>query len=193
MECLVVGRITRSPPKPKPKYLHEVTLGRGEADQAWIWEEAARIASFAGYKKRPRSWASTIVAFDTLEKAAALKRRLDRWRHEQERAKDRLLPCAVNARYREAALRQHAVIWGLSTGHIRPIVQAYRRGRLECSSHGAPNWAATEVLAGICPGIDFERGRRMVDAMLVYIEARHRDWFWKGLQGNESVGGFLRF
>ena len=45
-----------------------------------------------------------------------------------------------------------------------------------------PNSKAAEVLVGFGPSIDFDRGRLMVDAMLVYIEARHRDWFWKGLQ-----------
>ena len=29
--------------------------------------------------------------------------------------------------------------------------------------------------------------------MLVYIEARHRDWFWKGLQGNRQIASFLRY
>ena len=47
---------------------------------------------------------------------------------------------------------------------------------------GRPNWQATEVLVGFAPSIDFDRGRLIVDAMLVYIEARHRDWFWKGPQ-----------
>jgi hypothetical protein len=55
--------------------------------------------------------------------------------------------------------------------------RCYRRGRIECSTHESPNWQATKVLVGLCPSIDFDRGRKMVDAMLVYIEARHRDWF----------------
>jgi hypothetical protein len=56
-----------------------------------------------------------------------------------------------------------------------------------------PNSKATEVLAGFGPSINFDRGRRMVDAMLVYIEERHRDWFWKGLQSDHQVGSFLRY
>ena len=100
---------------------------------------------------------------------------------------------APAGRYAEASLRQHGIIWGLSTGHIRPIVQAYRRGRLECSTHESPNWQATQVLVGFAPSIDFDRGRKMVDAMLVYIEARNRDWFWKGLQGDRQIAGFLRY
>ena len=102
-------------------------------------------------------------------------------------------PCPIAIRYAEAALRQHAVVWGLSTGHIRPIVQAYRRARLDCSTHEMPNARATEMLGGFGPSIDFDRGRQMVDAMLVYIEARHRDWFWKGLQGNRQIASFLRY
>jgi hypothetical protein len=90
-------------------------------------------------------------------------------------------------------LGQHGISWGLSTGHIRPIVQAYRQGRLECSTHESPNWQATEVLLGVCPSIDFDRGRKIVDAMLVYIEARHRDWFWKGLQGKRQIVSFLKY
>jgi hypothetical protein len=33
----------------------------------------------------------------------------------------------------------------------------------------------------------------MVDAMLVYIEARHREWFLKGLQGNRQIASFFRY
>ena len=188
-----MGRITRLPPKPKPSYPHEVTLGRGEADEGWIWDQATRVGSFTGYKRRRRSWSSTIVSFDTPEKAAALKSRLQRWRHEREMAKDRLYPCPVGVRYRAAALGQHGVLWGLATGHIRPIVQAYRQARADCSSHGMPNWKATEVLVGLCPSIDFERGRKMVDAMLFYVEARHRAWFWKGLQGDRTASSFRHY
>ena len=48
-------------------------------------------------------------------------------------------------------------------------------------------------MASLAPGIDFDRGRLMVDAILVYIEARHRDWFWKGLQGDRQIASFLRY
>ena len=187
-----MGRVTRSPPKPAPKYLFEVGVTCWETDQAWIWEEAGCIGSFTGYKRRKSSWVRTIVAFDTQEKAATLKRRLDRWRREQEMAKERLRLCPIGVRYREAALRQHGIIWGLSTGHIRPIVQAYRKARMECSTHGSPNWDATLALVKLAPSIEFDRGRDMVDAMLVYVEARHRNWFWKGMQGDQSDGSFRR-
>ena len=30
-------------------------------------------------------------------------------------------------------------------------------------------------------------------AVLVYINARHLDWFWKGRQGNQQIAGFLRY
>ena len=30
---------------------------------------------------------------------------------------------------------------------------------------------------------DHERAREMAEYMLVYLEARHRDWFRRGLQG----------
>jgi hypothetical protein len=185
-----VGRITRYPPKPKPKYLHDVTVLHTEVDQAWIWEEATRIGGIMGYSQRLRGWAATAVAFDTQEKADQLMRKLRRWRHERELAEMRRHPCPIAIRYAEAALRQHGVVWGLSTGHIGPIVQAYRRARLDCSTHEMPNAKATEAFA---PSIDFDRGRQMVDAMLVYIEARHRDWFWKGPQGNRQIASFLRY
>ena len=72
-------------------------------------------------------------------------------------------------------------------------MQAYRRARLDCSTHEMPNAKAAEVLLGFGPAIDFDRGRLMVDAMLVYIEARHHDWFWKDLQGNRQIASFLRY
>ncbi len=142
-----------------------------------------------GYSQRSRGWAARVVAFNTQEKADRLMRKLRRWRHEQDLAEMRRHPCPVTIRYAEAALRQHGVIWGLSTGHIRPIVQAYRRARMDCSTHESPNWDATKTMVGI----DFERGRLMVDAMLLYIEARHRIWFWRSLQGHQYVASFLRY
>jgi hypothetical protein len=120
-------------------------------------------------------------------------RKLRRWRQEQELAEMRRRPCPIAIRYAEAALRQHGVVWGLSTGRIRPIVQAYRRARMDCSTHESPNWDATQTMVALGPGIDFERGRLMVDAMLLYIEARHRDWFWRGLQGDRRIASFLRY
>jgi hypothetical protein len=56
-----------------------------------------------------------------------------------------------------------------------------------------PNARATDLLVSFGPSIDFDRGRQMVDAMLVYIEARHRDWFWKGLQCKRQIASFLRY
>ena len=75
----------------------------------------------------------------------------------------------------------------------RPIVQAYRRARTDCSSHDSPNYRATEDLVKFALTIDFDRGRAMVDAMMFYIEARHRDWFWKGLQGDRTASSFLHY
>ena len=188
-----MGRITRHPQKPKIKYEHEITVGKGEFGQAWIWEAARQIGGMTGYKVRNAGWAARHVQFDTKEKAGSLGRRLRRWRYEEELRTMRLHPCPIAVRYAEAALRQHGVVWGLSTGHIRPIVQAYRRERMGCSTHESPNWEATEVLAGLYPSLDFDRGRKMVDAMLIYIEARHRDWFWRGLQGDRRIASFLRY
>ncbi len=114
-----MGRITCTPPKPRPEYPHDVTVLCAEVDQAWIWEEATRIAGIMGYGRRSRGWAATVVAFDTREKADELNRKLRRWRHERQLSEMRRHPCPVAVRYAEAALRQHGIIWGLSTGHIR--------------------------------------------------------------------------
>jgi hypothetical protein len=193
VECLV-GRITQYPPKPKPKYLHDVTVLHTEVDQAWIWEEAVRIGGIMGYSRRSRGWTATAVAFDTQEKADKLMRKLRRWRHEQDLAEMRRHPCPVAIRYAEASLRQHGVVWALATGHLRPIVQAYRRARMNCSTHESPNWDATKTMVSLAPTIDFERGRKMVDAILIYIEARHREWFWRGLQGDRRIASsFLHY
>jgi hypothetical protein len=122
-----MGRITRTPPKPKPEYPHEVTVLHTEVDEVLIWDEATRIGGIIGYKQRSRSWAATVVSFDAKEKADRLMRKLRRWRQEQELAERCRRPCPVAIRYAEAALRQHGVVWGRSTGHIMPIVQAYPR------------------------------------------------------------------
>jgi len=75
-----MGRVTRYSQKPKPKYLHAVTVKHSEAGQAWIWEQAARIGGPLGYKRRSPFWAITIIAFDSREKAAELESLLRRWR-----------------------------------------------------------------------------------------------------------------
>ena len=64
---------------------------------------------------------------------------------------------------------------------------------MDCSTHEMPNWEATKVMVSLAPAIDFERGRKMVDAILIYVEARHRDWFWRGLQGDRRIASFLRY
>jgi hypothetical protein len=185
-----MGRATRYPPKPKPKYLHEVRVGHGEVDQAWIWKEAERVGGLTGYRKRSPFWAFTIVAFDAPEKAAELERHLRRWRDEEELHEARKRPCPVRVRYEEAELGQYAVIWGLSTGIIRDVVQTYRRERVDCSSHGHPNWIAADVILAAAPSIGRDKARKMVDAMLAWVIARHASWFWTGLQGDRTINHY---
>jgi hypothetical protein len=52
-----------------------------------------------------------------------------------------------------AAKAQHAVIWGMSTGIIRDVVQTYRRERRDCRTHGSPNWEAAKVILAAAPAI----------------------------------------
>jgi hypothetical protein len=70
---------------------------------------------------------------------------------------------------------------------------SYRHARMDCSTHEMLNWEATKVMVSLAPAVDFERGRKMVDAILFYVEARHRDWFGKGLQGDRQIASFLRY
>ena len=185
-----MGPITRRPPKPKVKHLHEVRVGREQTDQPWLWEEARRIAGHSGYKKLSPFWAFTIVAFDTKEKAEAFARLVHRRRREEELRKLRQHPCPIHVAYEEAARRQHAVIWGLSTGIIRDVVQTYRRERRDCSTHGHPNMVAASVILAVAPSIDRERAREMVDAMLAWTIARHGAWFWNGLEGDRIINRY---
>jgi hypothetical protein len=61
-----MGRITSRPPIRKPKFVHEARVGHEVAKQAWLWEEAARIAGHASYKRRtpflPLAW-SPLLSF----------------------------------------------------------------------------------------------------------------------------------
>jgi hypothetical protein len=188
-ERAVMGRVTRSPPKPGLKYEHAVSVSQWGAVDGWVWPEAERAAGIAGYQVETRGWASTRILFDTQAKADEFRYRLKRHREEVERAELRKRPCPVRVAYEKASLGQHAVIWSLSTGIIRDVVQAYRRARLDCTAHGTANFAAAKVIVARCPWMDHngweghERARDMAEHMLVYIEARHRDWFWRGPQG----------
>lgn len=183
-------RVTRSPSRPKPKFLHECKVGREEAAQPWLWQQVESIAGPSGYKKRTPFWACTIIAFDTKEKAEALELYLRRRREVAERLERRTWPCPVAAKYDEAAKAQHAVIWGLSTGIIRDVVRTYRRERRQCSSHGHPNWKAADVILAAAPSIGRDRAREMVDAMLAWTIARHGNWFWKGLAGARLINRY---
>lgn len=183
-------RITRPPPKPKPKYLHEVNVRFNEAEQAWLQEDVARIAGPIGFKVRKPNWGVRVFQFDTREKAEAFRRRLLRWRHEEELREARKRPCPQRVRYQEAAVRQHAIIWGLSTGIIHEVVRVYRHERMDCSTHGAPNWAASDVILRAAPAFGRDRAREMVDAMLAWTISHHGTWFWTGLQGQHIINRY---
>jgi hypothetical protein len=110
-----MGRITRYPPKAKPKQLHEVRVGT----------EVGRIAGPVGYTRRQPFWACVAIYFDAPEKVDALKHWLSAVDFDGKREAARREPCRVRIAYEKAALGQYAVLWGLSTGVIRDMVQAY--------------------------------------------------------------------
>lgn len=182
-----MARVTRSPPKPKPRFVHEVRVGHEAAEQAWLWENVERIAGPRGFKKRTPFWAYTIVAFTTKEQAAELELVVRRHREAEDRRIARQWPCPVRTRYEEAAAAQHAIIWGLSTGLLRDVVRVYRRERRDCSTHGSPNWIASDVILAAAPGFGRDRAREMVDAMLAWVIARHGTRFWTGLSGDKAI------
>jgi hypothetical protein len=57
-----MGRITRPPPKPRPKFVHEVRVRHTHRNQPWFLEQLARVAGTGGYRKRTPFWAYTIFA-----------------------------------------------------------------------------------------------------------------------------------
>jgi hypothetical protein len=185
-----VGRITRPPPKPKPKFVHEVRVGHTEVDQPWLADLLDRIAGPNGYRRRTPFWAYTIFAFARQEQADEMRLHVGRRREMAERAERAKWPCPMTVRYEEAARAQHAVIWGLSTGIIRDVVRVYRRERSDCSTHGMPSWVASDVILAAAPSIGRERAREMVDQMLAWVIARHGTWFWTGLQGDRIINRY---
>ena len=190
MGARVLGRITPSPPKPKPKFVHEVRVSRSEIDRPWLAGLLDRIAGPRGFKKRTPFWSFTILSFPTKEQADEFSRHLRRHRELEEKRDRQKRPCPVSVRYDQAARAQHAVLWGLSTGIIREVVRVYRRERAECSSHGHPNWIASNVIMAAAPTTSRERAREMVDAMLAWTIARHPTCFWNGLQGERIINRY---
>jgi hypothetical protein len=182
-----VGRISRPRPKAKPKFVHEVRVGRREVDQPWLAELLAQIAGDNGFKKRTPFWAYTVFSFVHREQADRLEREIRERRDLEARREAKARPCPVLVRYEEAARAQHAVIWGLSTGIIREVVRTYRRERADCSTHGYPNIVAARVIVAAAPAIDLDRAREMVDQMLAWVIERHGAWFWAGLQGERTL------
>ncbi len=181
-----MGRITRSPPKAKPRFQHEVRVRSDEAGPE-LWREVARFAGPAGYKKRSPFWAFIVVSFGSEQAATAFRQWRDRRRHEAELRELARRPCPVRARYEKAARDRHAVLWGLSTGIIRDVVRVYRTARRESSTHAGPNMAAAEVIVALAPAIPLDQAREMVDAMLAWTIERHGAWFWAGMAGQHQA------
>lgn len=184
------SRITLPPQKPKANYVHEVRIHKSEVGQAWLWERVEAVAGPIGFKTWSPNWAVVVVAFDPQEKAAELEGVLRRWRHEEEMREARKRPCPQRVRYEEAAVRQHAIIWGLATGVMREVIRVYRHERMDCSTHGMPNWAASDVILDAAPAFGRDRAREMVDAMLAWTIARHSARFWTGLQGEHTINRY---
>jgi hypothetical protein len=183
-----VGRITRQPSK--PKFVHEVQVRRAAVDQPWLAELLVRIAGPNGYRKRTPFWAYTIFSFVHQEQADEMRLYVGRHRDVAAKLAAKSRPCPVAIKYEEAALAQYAVIWGLSTGLMREVVRTYRRERRDCSTHGMPRAVAAEVITAAAPAIDVEKARKMVDAMLAWVIARHGAWFWTGLQGDRLINRY---
>jgi hypothetical protein len=97
-----MGRITRSPPKPKLKYPFEVSVAQHGVVADWIWDEAARVGGFTGYQKKQTGWATKLVLFDTQEKADELRARIWRRRRDEELWALRGQPCPIAIKYRRA-------------------------------------------------------------------------------------------
>lgn len=185
-----MGRITRPPRRPKPKFVHEVRVGRDFVGQPWLQEELDRIAGPNGYRRRTPFWAYTVFSFVLKAQADAFELQVQR-RHEladrEERARH---PCPIRVRYEEAARNQHAVIWGLSTGVLPRVVERYRAERMECSTHGHPSWQAARVILEIAPTLEHAHAREMVNAMLAWTIERDGWAFWEGLQGDPTINRY---
>lgn len=185
-----MGRIPRSPPRHKHKFVHEVRVGHAMVEQPWLRDLLERIAGANGFKVRTPFWAYTVFSFARKEQAAEFNLYVGRNRQAAERRSAQERPCPVAARYEEAASAQHAIVWGLSTGILREVVRTYRRERRDCSTHGHPNMVAANVILAAAPSIGLERAREMVDAMLAWTIARHGAWFWNGLQGDRFINRY---
>lgn len=185
-----MGRITRYPRKPSPRFVHEVQVGYTEVEQPWFLDLLARIAGQNRYKRRTPFWAFTIFSFVRKEQAEELELYLRRHREVREQQEARQWPCPVRLQYEKAARAQHAIIWGMSTGIMREVVRTYRRERADCTTHGLPNWIASDVILAAAPAIGRDRAREMVDSMLLWTIERYATWFWTGLQGDRIINRY---
>ena len=77
----------------------------------------------------------------------------------------------------EASLDRVALAWGLETGAVREIVQAYRRARHAGNSElTAFNEAAARAMALGRPN---EKAQRTTKVLIAWAMEHHRDWFYK--------------
>jgi hypothetical protein len=181
---------------PELSYRYPVYVSMWPRTEACARAATSRLAGNAGCFIESRGWRGTTIWFDTAEKAEEFSRLQAEWREAWVAAHPRQPVHPLDARYRKAALAHHAIVWGLSSGVLRDVVRAYRRSRYECSSHGVANFAAALTIVARCPHLDhsdwggIERARTLAEYMLIYVEARHRAWFWKDLEGKHELFPF---
>jgi hypothetical protein len=76
-----------------------------------------------------------------------------------------------------AERKRQALAWGLATGAVRDIVQAYRRARHAEAEDLTSFNAACDV--GLALGQPNDEVRNTVEVLLEWARANHREWFYR--------------
>jgi hypothetical protein len=77
----------------------------------------------------------------------------------------------------EAERKRQALAWGLATGAVRDIVQAYRRARHAGDEDLTAVNAACTV--GLTLGRPNDEVRHTVEVLLEWARENHREWFYR--------------
>jgi hypothetical protein len=143
------------------------------ADQREIYAMCRRIAGAAEHYSSA-GWREDYLLyhFTTWAKARAMQHWIDR-----SGIAHRPMPKLGPTPEEEAERKRQALAWGLATGAVRDIVQAYRRAR-HAGDQGLTSLNAA-CAVGLALGRPNGEVQHTVEVLLEWARENHREWFYR--------------
>lgn len=185
-----MGRVTRSPPKPKPRYLFTCNVAhcgvKWTTHQAELWAAVAGIAGADGFKEGRSTWISTAVHFTTQDQVNALRH----WIRAEEFEKGAYVAPPQRDPAELASERWLALEWAIVTDQIQPIAIAYRAAKLDGWTPAPANAAASYAVLATRPDLTPDEARKIAHFIIEWVDDSHHEWLWRGIEGDRSLEGY---